>query len=58
MTAKDLYTAYKKWAEEGGESPMTQQKFGRRMGELEYRRTEDSATRRKMYLGVTLEVTP
>ena len=58
VTAKDLYTAYKKWAEEGGESPMTQQKFGRRMGELEYRRTEDSATRRKMYVGVTLGVTP
>ena len=55
--ASDLYAAYKKWAEDGGERPMTQKRFGDRMTELDYQREEDSATRRKMYVGLSLKVT-
>ena len=58
VTAKDLYTAYKKWAEDGGEKPMMQTRFGTRMGELGYQGELQGTTRRKSYVGIRLENTP
>ena len=54
----DLYTAYKEWAQNGGERPMTQTRFGRRMGDLGFQNNTGGGQGRKQYLGLKLEETP
>ncbi len=54
----DLYTAYKEWAQNGGERPMTQTRFGSRMADLGFRKERAGATGRKVYIGLNLENAP
>lgn len=51
----DLYTAYKEWAQNGGERPMTQTRFGRRMGDLGFESDTGGGRGRKQYPGLNLE---
>ena len=51
----DLYTAYKEWAQNGGERPMTQTRFGRRMADLGFESDTGGGRGRKQYLGLNFE---
>ena len=56
VASSELYGKYKEWAQEGGERPMTQTRFGRRIVErFEKRRTSAG---RQEYVGITLRGAP
>ena len=51
VRARQLYSAYKTWAEQGGEQPVTGTKFGERIAE-KYQRQQDA--RGRIYIGIEL----
>jgi putative DNA primase/helicase len=52
--ARPLYQAYRKWAEEAGEKPMSETMFGLRMTEANFKKTHDSKNR-AIYCGIALK---
>jgi putative DNA primase/helicase len=54
--AKDLYRAYRQWAEDGGEHSMTQTAFGRRLAALGFAKRDDA--RGVIYEGLGLRAEP
>lgn len=55
-SASDLYTTYKQWAEQGGEHPITQTAFGRRLGEKGFEKSRNSTTDRIQWKGIGLKI--
>ncbi len=55
-TAKELYEAYTKWAEENGEKPVSQKRFGLRLAERGFHQ-ERTSTGRFRWVGIGLETT-
>ena len=53
VQARPLYVAYRKWAEEAGERPLTEMAFGLRMGECGFRKVRDAKNIR--YVGIALK---
>jgi len=53
VRARALYTAYKKWAEEAGERPMTETMFGLRMVEIGFGKGRDENS--AIYTGIALK---
>jgi len=54
VQARPLYSAYKKWAEDGGERPESEKKFSRRMGERGFHKSEKNFG--NLYEGLELRV--
>lgn len=54
--AADLYNTYKQWAEQGGEHPITQTAFGRRLGERGFEKSRNSTTDRSQWKGIGLKI--
>jgi len=52
--ARTLYAAYRRWAEEGGEHPVTETSFGRRLTEHGFRKVREELGIR--YLGIGLKI--
>ena len=53
-TSKDLYEAYKLWANDSGEHPISQRLFGERLGERGFRRERRSSDGRMQWNGICL----
>jgi putative DNA primase/helicase len=53
-SATELYQAYAKWAEQNGETPMSQTMFGRKLTERGFEKVRDTITRRFVWRGIGL----
>ncbi len=49
-----LFKAYSEWCERGGEKPLNQTQFGRRLAERGYQKSRNDTTRRYQYHGIAL----